>query len=153
MTDFSYPRAPATLALEMARVIVGRRFMADHKDYNRMLSELRAQGLDHRLAFYGQSAAESRAVVDYVADENLKVAPVSALERKLARLQVEVVSSVAASHAKFDCTRLGGKGAAGRELNRARAAQRRNITRLLAGRIEHELKRRAGIVPSGITPP
>lgn len=148
MTNFSYPRVPAPLALEMARAIVGRRFIADHKDYNRMLSELRAKGLDHRLAFYGPSAAESRAVVAYVADENLEVAPLASLQRKLARLNGEVESSVAVSHASFDCTRLGGKGAAGRELKRTRAAQRRNITRLLAGRIDDELKRRAAITPS-----
>lgn len=151
MADFSYPREPAPLALEMARSIVGRRFTADHKDYNRMLSELRDKGLDHRLAFYGQSSAEARAVVAYVADENLKVAPLSSLQRKLTKLQSEVLSSVATSHAKFDCTRLGGKGAAGRELERTRAAQRRNLTRMLAARIEHELKRRQAIEASSVT--
>lgn len=148
MTDFSYPRAPTPLALEMARAIVGRRFMADHKDYNRMLSELREQGLDHRLAFYGPNSAEARAVVSFVADENLAVAPITALQRKLAKLQGEVASSVAASHAKFDPTRLGGSGAAGRQRDRARAGEQRNIIRMLADRLEEELKRRAAGQPS-----
>lgn len=152
MSKLTFPRRPSEIATHLAKEILRGRFIADHKDYNRMLAAVREQGLPVEHAFCGESAERSISVVEAIAEENLRTAPRAKLERKLATLGSKVESSVTASLHRFDPNRLGGPGAAGRERDRARQAEGRNLTRMQADRIAQELARReAEAQPSAAT--
>ncbi|HBO5516263.1 TPA: hypothetical protein L4559_005192 [Pseudomonas aeruginosa] len=142
MSKLTYPRTPTETAAELAREILRGRFISDHKDYNRMLAAVRERGLPVEHAFCGESAALSISVVEAIAEENLRAAPQRALERKIKTLIRRVESSVSASLLRFDPNRLGGPGAAGRERDRARAAEGRCLTRMMINRLESEIARR-----------
>lgn len=142
MSRLPYPRQPSEVALQIARQIVGKRFTTDHKDYNGMLLALREQGLDHQLGFYGEDSITARPVVEFVAEQNLRTAPLRALERKIATMERHVRCSVAKSHSKVDIARLGGPGAAGRVRDQANDSIRRNITEMYRQRLVNEIKRR-----------
>lgn len=145
MSKLTYPRSPSVVALELAKVILRGRFIADHKDYNRMLAGLRERNLDVQLAFFGDCARDAIPVVEAVAMTNLNAAPLGVLQRKVCTLRRQVSVSSAASHAKVDITRLGGSGAAGRQRDHARASERRNITRMLIDRLCKEIHRREAV--------
>ena len=142
MSQLTYPRAPTELAAQLARGILQGRFIADHKDYNRMLAAVRERGIPVEHAFCGESAALSISVVEAIAEKNLRNAPLRALERRINTLSRHVESSISASQQKFDQNRLGGPGAAGRERDRARAAECRNLTRMMINRLKAEIVRR-----------
>lgn len=142
MSKLPFPRRPSEIATNLAKEILRGRFIADHKDYNRMLAAVREQGLSVEHAFCGECAERAISVVEAIAEENLRTAPRAKLERKLATLCRKVEASVTASLHKFDPNRLGGPGAAGRERDRARQAEGRNLTRMLADRLAQELARR-----------
>lgn len=142
LSKLDYPRPPSELAAQLAKDILRGRFMADHKDYNRMLANLRERNLDVQLAFFGDCARDAIPVVEAVAMENLRSAPLSSIERKISMLRRQIGTSLAASHAKVDITRLGGKGAAGRQRDHARASEQRNITAMYIERLSKEIQRR-----------
>ncbi|MGI0646783.1 hypothetical protein ACRCPS_17360 [Pseudomonas aeruginosa] len=137
-----YPRPPDADVLLLAKVIVGKRFLTDHKDYNRLLQALRERGIDHQLGFYGQDAATARPVVEYVAEQNLLEAPLRALERKIETLDRQISRSLAHSMSRIDITRLGGSGAAGRVRDQANDAFRRDLAKMIKVRLENEVQRR-----------
>lgn len=143
MTKLTYPRLPTEAAAELARGILRGRFICNHKDYNQMLAAVREQGLPVEHAFCGESAERSIPVVEAIAELNLQTAPLRVLERKVNTLCLKVDSSIYASRQRFDQTRLGGPGAAGRERDRAREAEGRNLTRMMIERLKREITRRA----------
>lgn len=142
MTKLTYPRQPTEAGAELARDILQGRFITDHKDYNRMLAAVRERGLAVEHAFCGESSQKSISVVEAIAEENLQAAPLRAIERKINSLTRKVEESVSNCRKKFDPTCLGGPGAAGRERDRARAAEGRNITRMMIDRLNREIERR-----------
>ncbi|ELG7182271.1 TPA: hypothetical protein ACP3ZG_004833 [Pseudomonas aeruginosa] len=89
MPQLTYPRARSEVAAELARDILQGRFISDHKDYNRMLAAVRERGMPVEHAFCGESAALSISVVEAIAEENLRNAPLRALERKINRLDIK----------------------------------------------------------------
>lgn len=153
MTRLPYPRLPCETSTLLAREILRGRYISDHKDYNRMLAALRERKLDVQLAYCGESAEKSIPVVEFIAEQNLRTAPLTALERKVASLTRQVGASVAASHAKVDPTRLGGRGAAGRQRDRARESEKRNLIRMQIERLTGEISRRAapGQIDCGVS--
>jgi hypothetical protein len=147
-----YPRPPDALVLGIAQEIVGKRFTTDHRDYNRLLQALRDRGLDHRLGFYGEDARTARPVVEYVAEQNLRIAPLQALQRRIASLDRQVSGSVAKSHARVDITRLGGTGAAGRVRDQAHDSFRRDLLRMQRDLLLNEIARRQAAAGEGRPP-
>jgi hypothetical protein len=142
MPRLEYPRKPDEITSALAKEILGGRFIADHKAYNNMLASLRERKIDVQYAFFGECSKYAIPVVEAVADENLRLAPFNAIERKMNALKRKIGSSVAASHARIDINRLGGSGAAGRQRDQARAGEVRNINRMLLQRLEAEIRRR-----------
>ncbi|HGM8089616.1 TPA: hypothetical protein ACKP9S_006033 [Pseudomonas aeruginosa] len=84
----------------------------------------------------------SMLVVDAIAEENLRKAPLRALERKIESLSCKVEASLSASIRQFNPGHLGGPGAAGRQRDRARASESRNITSGVINRLRQEIARR-----------
>lgn len=142
MRTLSFPRQPTELGAKLARDIVRTRFIADHRDHNALLLALREQGHSIEHAFCGESAMYSMLVVDAIAEENLRKAPLRALERKIESLSCKVEASLSASIRRFNPGRLGGPGAAGRQRDQARASESRNITSGLINRLRQEIARR-----------
>ncbi|RUE86346.1 hypothetical protein IPC1135_29700 [Pseudomonas aeruginosa] len=137
-----YPRPPDALVLGIAQEIVGKRYTTDHRDYNRLLQALSDRGLDHRLGFYGEDARTARPVVEYVAEQNLRIAPLKTLQGKIEALDRQVSASAAKSHSRVDITRLGGTGAAGRVRDQAHDSFRRDLLRMQRDRLLNEVARR-----------
>jgi hypothetical protein len=107
-----------------------------------MLAAVRELGLPIEHAFCGESSEKAISVVEAIAEVNLRSAPREKLERKLITLRRKVEVSVSTSLQKFDPNRLGGPGAAGRERDRAREADYRNLIRMMIDRLGQELTRR-----------
>ncbi|HEJ2342377.1 TPA: hypothetical protein ACKQHR_001578 [Pseudomonas aeruginosa] len=84
----------------------------------------------------------SMLVVDAIAEENLRKASLRALERKIESLSRKVEASLSASIRRFNPSRLGGPGAAGRQRDQARASESRNITSGLINQLRKEIARR-----------
>ncbi len=142
MRTLSFPRQPTELGAKLARDIVRTRFIADHRDHNALLRALREQGHSVEHAFCGESAMHSMLVVDAIAEENLRKASLRALERKIESLSRKVEASLSASIRRFNPSRLGGPGAAGRQRDQARASESRNITSGLINQLRKEIARR-----------
>ncbi len=137
------PLSPAPEALVLAQEILGSRFEADHKHINAFLAALRANGLPIELACFGPRAVDAKPVVLEVADRNLRAAAEPRIRRRIESINRKIGGSVAATVNQFDSARLGGSGAAGRQRDRARASEVRNILRSQADRLQAELDRRA----------
>lgn len=148
-----YPRPPDALALDIAQEIVGKRYSTDHRDYNRLLQALRDRGLDHRLGFYGEDARTARPVVEYVAEQNLRIAPLQALQRRIDSLDRQVSASAAKSHSRVNITRLGGAGAAGRVRDQAHDSFRRDLLRMKRDMLLNEIARRQTAAGEYLPPP
>lgn len=147
MRTLTYPRQPTDLAAKLAREILRTRFIADHRDHNALIRSLREHGLSAEHAFCGESAQLSVLVVDVIAEENLRHAPLQALERKISSLSRKVEASLSASIRRFDPNRLGGPGAAGRQRDQARASENRNLTGHQISRLLQEIARRESNIP------
>ncbi|WP_425953074.1 hypothetical protein [Ralstonia pseudosolanacearum] len=141
------PLKPDTEVLALAQAILGKRFEANHKDGNALLAAVRERNLPIVFAYFGPRAIDARRVIDEVADQNLRAAPAARIQRRIDCIQGKIHASIATSIAKFDPTRLGGSGAAGRQRDRARASEVRNILAIEAGRLQAELARRASSAP------
>lgn len=136
------PPGPNADVLALATAIMGSRIEADHRDYNRLLGLLREKDMPASLAYFGATDADSQCVVEVVADSNLRAAPVSRIRSRIASLDRKACASVAASIAAFDPGRLGGRGAAGRQRDRAKAGENRNLLADRIARLQSELARR-----------
>lgn len=147
----SYPRSPAPAGVLIAREVMGKRFLADHKDYNSLLARLRAENLDISFGFYGECSRDAIPVTNAVADQNLLLASTKAIERKVASLRSKIGASVERSKARVDITRLGGSGAAGRQRDQYRDSVGRNITHGVIHRLTDELVRRQELTQHATT--
>ena len=137
------PLEPHPDAMKIARKILGARFEADHKDGNAMLAAAREQGMPVEFTFFGPTSMHAKRVIEVAADENLRAAPQTRIKQRIKSLQGKVGASLAASVSSFDPTRLGGRGAAGRQRDRARASEGRGLLGLRLERLQAELDRRA----------
>ena len=138
----TYPRQPTEEGLAIARQVLGRRFVVGHKDYNAAIQAARGAGLDIGHVYYGESSMHARPVVELVADDNLKSASTDHLARKAASIRSKVESSISSSIRRFNPSRIGGKGAAGRQRDNAHDAEKRNMRQSELKRIEAELEGR-----------
>lgn len=139
----SRPLEPDPFAFELAGAILGKRIETDHRDYNALLARLRDAGRPVELAFYGPDAATACCVIEAVADANLRAIPAFRILGRIASLQRRQSASVSADIARFDPSRLGGRGAAGRQCDRARSAEQRLLLASRIHRLTAELERRA----------
>lgn len=138
----SRPLEPDPFGFELAGTILGKRIETDHRDYNALLACLRDAGRPVELAFYGPDAATARSVIDAVADANLRTIPVFRILSRIASLNRRQSASVSADIARFDPSRLGWRGAAGRQRDRARSAEQRLLLANRIHRLTAELERR-----------
>ncbi|WP_432263304.1 hypothetical protein [Cupriavidus sp. TMH.W2] len=137
------PLEPNVEVMALARKILGTRFEVDHKDTNAMLALVRGLQLPIEYAYFGPRSIDAKSVVQEVADQNLRLAPMHRIQRKIDGLTGKIDGSLASSVANFDPSRLGGSGAAGRQRDRARASEGRNILSIRVARLQAELDRRA----------
>jgi len=131
----SRPLTPDPTAMEVAQRILKGRIRADHKDYNALLAAGREQGLPIEWAYFGPRAVDAKSVIDEVADQNLRSAPLWKILRRIACLNGRIAKSVASSM----------RGVAGRQQHEARASEGRIILRVEIARLEREIARRASI--------
>jgi hypothetical protein len=136
------PLLPDQEAMALARTVVGRTIVVDHKEHNLMIRLARDAGIPHERVFFGPDSATARSVIDEVADANLRSLSVTTIKRKRDGLRARVGQSIEHSRLRFDPTRLGGRGAAGRQRDRARASESRNNVSAVAERLQAELDRR-----------
>lgn len=142
------PLTPDAEAVNLARKVMGSKFDADHKDYNEVIRLARENGIPHERLFFGADSASARSVVDHVSDENLSRASAEKIQKKIDTLRGKVDASLARTVENFDPTAIGGSGAAGRQRDRARASESRNIISNLVDRLQAELDRRAELQPT-----
>ena len=140
------PLTPDAGAMDLARLILKGRFEYDHRDANAMIKAARAAGLPYEKTFFGRSASESKSVIHELADQNLRGAPAWRIERRIATLMRKIEASISHTIARFDPRVLGGRGAAGRVRDRARAGECRLIDAARIERLRAELTRRASSV-------
>ncbi|CAB3753934.1 hypothetical protein [Paraburkholderia humisilvae] len=141
----SRPLEPDPFASDLAAVILGKRIETDHRDYNALLARLRGAGRPVELAFYGPDAATAGCVIEAVADVNLRAIPAFRILSRIASLKRRQSASLSADMARFDPARLGGRGAAGRQRDRARSAEQRLLLANRIRRLTAELERREKI--------
>ncbi|MDO5947881.1 hypothetical protein [Burkholderia cepacia] len=138
----SRPLEPDPFAFELAGAILGKRIETDHRDYNALIARLRDAGWPVELAFYGPDAATACCVIEAVADANLQAIPAFRILSRIASLERRKSASVSADIARFDPSRLGGRGAAGRQRDRARSSEQRQMLANRIHRLTAELERR-----------
>ncbi|MBN3776197.1 hypothetical protein G3O06_01285 [Burkholderia sp. Ac-20345] len=138
----SRPLEPDPFAFELAGAILGKRIETDHRDYNALIARLRDAGWPVELAFYGPDAATACCVIEAVADANLQAIPAFRILSRIASLERRKSASVSADIARFDPSRLGGRGAAGRQRDRARSSEQRQLLANRIHRLTAELERR-----------
>jgi hypothetical protein len=143
------PVEPDNYALGLASAIVGTRIESDHRDYNAMLSALREAGKPVELAFFGPDSATAQSVVEAVVDANLRMMPTRRITSRIESLERQRSASVSADIARFDPSRLGGRGAAGRQRDRARSSERRLMLAARIHRLAAELQRREQTTGTG----
>ena len=107
------PLEPHPTALAIGKQILRNRFEATHKDINAMIAAVREQGLPVEISYFGANSADAKLVILEMADRNLKDAPLSRIQQRIARHAKSSGISMANTIAKFDPGRLGGSGAAG----------------------------------------
>ena len=133
--------APKKSAVEAAKEYMGDKFEASTDDFsavNRLL------GKDWESAYVGENEATKRHVADMVADENLKSAPLEKIKKRSDAIRKKIADSISNEVARFDPTSIGGRGAAGRSRDRARATESRAVLKSEADRLDAEIARRAG---------
>lgn len=143
------PLEPDTQALELATAIVGKRIESDHRDYNALLARLRESGKPVELAFYGPDSATAHSVVEAAVDANLRTIPTQRIVNRIASLERRRCASVSADIGRFDPSRLGGRGAAGRQRDRARASENRQMLAARIHRLAEEIQRRDQLAGAG----
>jgi hypothetical protein len=148
-TKTTRPVEPDTHALELAAVIVGKRIESDHRDYNALLGRLRESGKPVELAFYGPDSATAHSVVEAAVDANLRSVPTQRIVNRIASLERRRCASVSADIARFDPSRLGGRGAAGRQRDRARSSENRQMLAARIHRLATEIQRREQLGGAG----
>ncbi|MBQ1784622.1 MAG: PLxRFG domain-containing protein [Gammaproteobacteria bacterium] len=129
-------------AMEIAKGVMGGKFESTHKEINEYLRLVREANIPHDLSYSG-TGPYKQSYIDVVADQNLKAAPESKIQAKIDRIERENDASIAHEVNKSNnLGTLGGPGAAGRQRDRARASESRNIRSTSAQRMQAELDRR-----------
>lgn len=136
------PHSPDDRALALAREILNARCEFDHRDMNAMIAAARAAGIPYELTYFGPNSADAKSVICAVADMNLRHAPTWRIERRISTLNGKIGASIAHTISRFDPNTLGGRGAAGRVRDRARAAGVREMYAGEIARLRLELVRR-----------
>lgn len=136
-----YP-ASSEAAVQLARKIIGNKFEATHRETNAFLAAAREAGIPHETTYWGSGPYKTSAI-DYVADENLKSAKTADIEKRIAKIEAGIANSIARDVNRFNNQgTLGGSGAAGRQRDRARNSEARQIDDNVADRLRGELAAR-----------
>ncbi|WP_127837822.1 hypothetical protein [Paraburkholderia fungorum] len=136
------PLEPDPFAHTLAGVLVGKRIESDHRDRNALLARLRDEGRATQMAFYGTCAPAAHCVVETVADVDFGAVWSEHIIKRIVSLEHRRCGSLSADVARFDPSRLGGRGAAGRRRDRARAAEGRRLLAERIHRLTAEFERR-----------
>ncbi|MGF6440404.1 hypothetical protein [Paraburkholderia youngii] len=137
------PITPDAHAMQLARHVLKSRFEYDHRDSNALIKAARAAGVPHERTYFGASDADARSVIHELADQNLRQAPAWRIQQRIDTHTKKIEGSISHTIARFNPRVLGGRGAAGRVRDRARAQECRSIDADSIARLRAELTRRA----------
>jgi hypothetical protein len=131
--------------MEFARAQMGDRFDVDVEDLSAVN---RAMGKNWENAYIGNSDMEKRHAVEIVAEQNLKKADTFKIQKKIEAIEKQIANSIAKDVGKFDPSSLGGRGAAGRDRDRARSSEARQTLKAYADRLKAEIENRNSQQPA-----